>query len=528
MNTRTRVLVPLTVAGVAALALPWGGAATADQEPGFSGYTSTATATAVRLEIFEPSIPIPAEPQMEVHFAYSKAVGDSGSTKGRASFVWPGDPIGEGLKTVVEQAGLPPQLGQAGYPMQVNSAYPTGPESEAEEPTPGSIMRTSSGDGTASAQTGFSADGEAQEPEDDEAEDAERSSGVRTLQQFGQVITGQPRTADAAEEEEPETSPAAVPDPLSTLIDFGGYLSTSRSANADDGVTARSRAALGDVSLLGGLVTMSGLDARSLARSDGAEGEGIGEASYGTMTVAGVKFRFGPDGFEAAGSRAPIPGLPDDPVKALKALGISMTFPEPTYEIDGDKVVSTVAALELQVDLGPLTKLLNTRRLNDVLTPIADRLPDSAGPLKSMLTALGNLAPRFVLTLASARTTVDTVQGIDIPEAPPPAGPETPTEGGPGTGPAGTGTGGNTGAPPAGEAPPASTGGPMEAAPDLVSSTPGLPELFSIPGMLMVGGLAAAGLLGTYVRKLGLLALGGGGACAHGLVSGLPDLRKVT
>lgn len=525
-SIRKRALASCAVAGVAAAVLPWGTSASADEEPGYSGFVSTATATAVQIDIYEPTIPIPSSPQMEIHFAYSKAQGDSGSTKGRASWMWPGDPVGEGLKVIVEQAGLPPALGQAGYPMQVNSAFPAGPEHDTDEPTPGAIMRTSSSDGKATAETGFSGDGQEQDPDEGTGAD---TSGVTALQQFGQIITGQQVTAedDSADDTADAPPPVpAVPDPLSVLVDFAGYESASKLVNGGDAVTATSRAAVGDLRLLGGLITMSGVDARSVATSDGAKGNGSGVASYGTMTIAGSKFRFGPDGFEAAGAPAPIPGLPDNPVKALETLGIKVTFPKPTYEVDGDKATSTVAALELQFDTGPLTKLLHTSALNDVLGPIAQKFPDSAGPLKSLLTSLGNLAPRFVVTLANARTSVDTVQGIDIPTGGTPTPPT--TGGGSSTG----STGGSGGAPaPATDVPPAvspPTSAPATETPDLVSSSPGLPKLFSFPGMLMVGGIAGAAFVGSYVRKLGLLALGSGAACPHGLESGLPDLRKVT
>jgi hypothetical protein len=46
--------------------------------------------------------------------------------------------------------------------------------------------------------------------------------------------------------------------------------------------------------------------------------------------------------------------------------------------------------------------------------------------------------------------------------------------------------------------------------------------------MLLFAGLGGALLAGSYVRRLGALVLGAGGACPHGLESGLPDLRKVT
>ncbi len=54
----------------------------------------------------------------------------------------------------------------------------------------------------------------------------------------------------------------------------------------------------------------------------------------------------------------------------------------------------------------------------------------------------------------------------------------------------------------------------------------GLPPLFSIPGLLLLGGIALAAVAGSYLRRLGAAALGGGASCSHGLDSGLPDLRK--
>ncbi len=40
----------------------------------------------------------------------------------------------------------------------------------------------------------------------------------------------------------------------------------------------------------------------------------------------------------------------------------------------------------------------------------------------------------------------------------------------------------------------------------------------------LTGTVAAVG--GTWLRKMGAIALGGSGSCTHGLDSGLPDLRK--
>jgi hypothetical protein len=53
-----------------------------------------------------------------------------------------------------------------------------------------------------------------------------------------------------------------------------------------------------------------------------------------------------------------------------------------------------------------------------------------------------------------------------------------------------------------------------------------VPPLYSIPGAILAGGIALAAVGGTWLRKIGVLTLGGAGSCAHGLDSGLPDLRK--
>ena len=62
--------------------------------------------------------------------------------------------------------------------------------------------------------------------------------------------------------------------------------------------------------------------------------------------------------------------------------------------------------------------------------------------------------------------------------------------------------------------------------PDNALAGSGLPPLYSIPGAILVGGIALAAVGGTWLRKAGVLALGGAGSCTHGLDSGLPDLRK--
>jgi hypothetical protein len=577
-------VVPLLATGLVAAVLPWSAAAPAhaEEKKPFSGYSTEAKATPVLLEIYEPTIPVPATPQAELSFGYSTVEADSSSSKGRSSYLWPGDPVGEGLKTIVEQLGLPPELAgpiaAQGYPVQVNSQYPSGPETEADEPFPGTVMRTRSGDGSVSASTGFSSDCDVAAPES-----AGEESGVPGLP----VVPGLPElplpevpsppglgdltsafpgldaalapldpvldpvldpllgssVAPAAEPEaaapaegEPTPEEAAacqIPPALTALVDLGGYVSTTKSKVDDKQVVTTARASLGDVRLLGGIVTISGIHTTATTASDGQTGVPSGGALFESLTIAGQEFTLGPDGYSAVGQAGAIPGLPDDPAAALAKLGITLTLPQPKNVVSGDKASTVLAALEVEIDTAVLSPVLSQIPLATVLKEVP--FPPEAAILKSLLGALPNLAPRVVLTLGAAESKVDTVQGIKLPAIPTPdtdpggdsdGDDEGDGEAAPGAG----GGGGGSTTPPAGTGTaPTAEGSGSPGAGDLPAAAPvaaGLPPLFSIPGMLLLGGIALAGVAGSYLRRLGAAALGGGASCSHGLDSGLPDLRK--
>ncbi|WP_244930075.1 choice-of-anchor P family protein [Nocardioides sp. W7] len=568
-----RIVLPFLAAGLVGAVLPLAGpgapAAHAEEKKPFSGYSTSAFATPVRLEIYEPTIPIPATPQLELSFGYSTVEADSSSGQGRSSYLWPGDPVGEGLKTIVEQLGLPPELAgpiaAQGYPVQVNSQFPSGPEATADEPFPGLVMRTSSADGAVSASTGFSTDCDVAAPASTGGglpglpgvpglpalptlPTVPGLAGLPVLGDLTAALPGlvgapaQPAAAAPASAAAPEPTPeeavaCQIPPALSALVDLGGYVSTSRSRVADGKVVTTSRASLGDVRLLGGIVTISGIHATATSSSDGKTGTPSGEARFGTVTIAGQEFAFGPEGYRAVGQTGAIPGLPDDPAKALKTLGVTLTLPTPERVSDGDEASTAVSALQVEIDTAILAPVLQQIPLGKLLAEVP--FPPEAAILKSLLGALPNLAPRVVLTLGSAQSEVDTVQGIPLPDLPAADTPETPdTPGGeepPGAG-GGAGDGAGGGAGGAGTAaPPGGTGGAPGATTDaagvgdLPAAAPvaaGLPPLFSIPGMLLLGGIALATVAGSYLRRLGAAALGGGASCSHGLDSGLPDLRK--
>lgn len=546
-----RYLVPLSAAAVVGALLPVPPGAADEAAPrAFSGYTADATAAPVRIAIYEPTIPIPANPQLELVLGYSTVEADSGSSQGRASWLWPGDSVGEGLKTFVEQIGLPPQLGENGYPVQVNASQPSGTDAQRDEPFPGTVMRTEAGEDTTVAQVGFSPDARVQDGDAPPAAEEGGTAGLPglplsgdLLSSFGQVITGGlPLAAPAPTDEPSEDAPAegddepstgsmpGLPPQLAALVDVEGYASSSKTVADEGSITSVARSALGDVSLLGGLVVLEGVTSVSRSTSDGKAGASTETVRLGGITVAGQTFALGPAGAEAAGQQQALPELPPELTGALAQLGLTLAMPKPAQTVDGDKAANEVAGLRIEINAKRLKQQLAALPLGTLV----DAFPADPPELKAALQALTGLAPKIVVTLGTASTKVDTVQGIALPTDPPSEDPAEEKPGGrDGGGTPGTGGGGGGGVP-TGSAPaatgPVGAGGAAPAAGDALPATEltgaGLPPLYSLPGALLVGGVALAAVGGTWLRKIGVIALGGAGSCTHGLDSGLPDLRK--
>ncbi|WP_323791458.1 choice-of-anchor P family protein [Nocardioides sp.] len=561
-TSRRRVSLPLAAAAVIGAMLPFGvspveAASPTERvapqlkqaaDPGYAGYASTASGSPIRVEIYEPTIPIPASPQAELNYGYSAIVADSTSARSRASYLWPGDSVGEGFKTIVENLGFPEEisgpLGEQGYAVQVNAVFPGGPESETDEPFPGTVQRATAKEDFAVASNGYSTDGEVKDEDDTKGgNDGNGEGGTGTpldeiLENLPNASGGlggllgssaAPMRARAAEE--PPPTPLLPPE-LSVLLDTGGFSSISRTSS-DKIALSQSRANVGNISLLGGLVTIEGVKTLARTTSDGKKGKAEGEAVYGDLVAFGQRFRYGTDGYEAVGQKDKIPGLPDDAAKALETIGLKISTPKPQLTTDGDAATALVRGLVLDFDttalksqLGPVTDLLNT---------LAGSIPDDAKDLRSLVQAAANLSPRIVFVLGTSSSDVDTSQPIVIPEVEiPVTEPETaeqpaaPSGGGSSS----VSTGGTDSAAPDSSAPigesPTTTTDSGDIVPVVASQQPGLPALFSIPTLMILLGVGLASLFGSYVRRLGLAALGGSASCPHGLTSGLPDLRKMS
>lgn len=508
-----RMRLVLAVAALSAVVIPTpapaavGGAA-------LGGFVSDAMATPIRIEIYEPTIPIPAEPQAEFNIAYTRTKASTGpSGGGRASWLWPGDSVGEGFKTIIEGLGLPPELGEKGYPVQVKSQSPGDPSSQSDEPFPGIVMRTRSDERGTVARVAFSAG----DPSDADPADAGTSPPPVAEPS---LLAGTPLDLVGREDDEaPQGAPGLGQ--LAALVNAAAVTSSSRSEYPDDAAVATGATRITDLSLLGGLVTADSVT--SMARTTSTLRGVVSEHTLriSGFALAGNGFTVTKHGVEAAGHQAPIPGLPDDVGKALEQLGISFVLPASTRTANGTQGSETVRGLQVVVD----TSRLRSRLGSGALDSLVYSLPDQLAELKKVLGASLHLSPRIVLTLGSARSEAVALPPVDVGgTAPsnaeqPSANPAPPSSAASASGIPGSA------APAAGSAPEVAGALPTTTA-DVRPAAAGLPPLDSVPGMLMTLGLVLAAGLGWWFQKIGGLVLGAAGSCAHGLSTGVPDLRK--
>ncbi|MFL6107826.1 MAG: hypothetical protein ACJ72L_12755 [Marmoricola sp.] len=507
------------------LALVGANSLTAAHAADFSGFSTHAQATPLRIEVREPAIPIPSDPQAEFNFSYTKVDGTSGPIgTARSSAMWPGDSVGEGLKTFGEQLGLPAPLlvlTNGGYPVQVNAQSPGDTTSQTQEFFPGMTGKVYTTDKKAVAKVGYGTSGDVDPGDNGTTTTPSGPSLLDSLKNgdlgaLGNALTG--TKSAGAGDPQPSAGPLGN---LSLLIDAGGMDSISSTTYDPDAdkVTATATSRLGSISLIAGIVKLTGVEVITTVTSNLTEGAKIYKhVNVGGMTIAGNKFAFTGHGIEAQGKQTPIPGLPDAPAAALKALGISFHLGDVTQQKSGSSGTVTAEGLRITIDTAPLVAKLPKLPLGDLINKLPD-LPGQASILKGLLLGLTEAHPRLDVVLGQSTASAQTVPAIGVGGTTLPpittGGITTPATGGtPAT------------APLPGETAPLPTG-TQTTSPGIVErSAPGLPGLGTIPGWLLLLGLLAALGVGWYVRNAGLLLFGAAGACGHGLKSGIPDLRK--
>lgn len=505
-NTTTVVVATGLLA--ASLASTAQAAATGSSGTPYGGFTTSATAVPLRIEVYEPAIPLPSSPQLDMSLAYTNVSGSSGpASTARSSAFWPGATLGEGLPTILGTLGLPANLFGGQYPVQANAQFPGSPNTASQSYAPG-VIETASGSATeAVARAGWSPSGHV-------AGDQSSSglSSVLSGLQSGSLggLTGLLGGSTSSSGSNPLGA-------LSLLISVSG-MSSSSSTDYGDRTTVSATAAsqVGEIDLLGGLVKLEGITVTSTSSSSLSAG-GTSHASvvYGGITIAGQVFKLTDNGVQAGASNAPIPGLPSNPTQALARLGISITMPKPSQTGSGAQTSSVAQGPTLTVDSQPLISMLNLN--TSPLSSLINQLPSSAGQVKSTLLGLLQAHPQIVVLLgdsASSATTIAPIKlgGGSTPPAQPVSGSNS------------AGFGGSVPVPPT-TTPPVVTSPPVSAR-IKATSAPGLPGLGGLPGILLLAGLALTAGAAWLFRAMALNALGGTGSCAHGLVSGIPDLRK--
>lgn len=483
-------------ASLLALGLLAGGTATGAapaQAVAYGGFSTMATATPIKMEIFEPALPTPTEPQAEFGISYTRVLGSSGpATTARASAMWPGASVGEGLKTFGDTLGIPEAITGGGYPVQANAGFPGDTTEQRQEFFPGMIGRVTAGDKRTVSKVAYTPS----DVSDGDAGDG-KAAPANPLDALTQLLG--PKSG-------PETTnPLGT---LSLLIDFDGMTSVSSTDYDGNAVIATATSRIGELRLIAGLIKLTGVNVVTKVTSTLEGGAQTAQTvDVGGMTVAGQKFAYGPDGFTAQGKNTPIPGIPTSAADLLKSLGVAIEVPKPEITKKGSDGSITAEAVRVTLDTKPLRVNLPKLPLDDLVNGLPDL--QEGNVLKGMLLSLNTIAPKLVLHVGFAQASASTITLADI--------------GGPGAVPPG-GAGGGL-APALDDVPPTTDLG-GDTATTAAPVAKGMPPLRSLPMILLIGGALLASGVAWYLRQAGLLLFGGANDCSFGLQAGIPDLRK--
>ena len=524
--------------------------------PGLGGWTISASAAPLTMEIYDPKIPIPAQPgkpNLEFDISYTRASYGSGPTgAATASFLWPGDAIAFGLGQLFNSPNVK-------YPVLTNVQYPGATPDATMQPVPGSYMQShTDANGSTSVSsfglplpgTGPSLPGSS--PTSDPSSAPSSSSGGLLgggLIGGGLIGGAQPQLPDLGSLIKFLTGQSA-------LVDIQGERSQSSTTVTNGKAVATAESDAGKLLILGGLIEFDGLKVTSQSTSDGVKGTSTGNVDYGSMSVAGVNFGITANGIQTPFGLIALPQLPDAMNQVLAPLGISVALPA-AGDVSKDTAGEMFShGLQVTIDTAKLKAMLP---LTPVLNQLFAQIPPSLtsglpAPLPSIVQTLPQLAPKIVLTIGSAKSKADASQAIDLsggvnggPTSQPSssaAGTSGGTSGGSsgGTtgdsgasgsvgggsgGSVGGGTvGGTTGSGTAGGTAGGTTGSTAPSPPLQKTAAKVTPAAFGgLPGQLMLGAAVVACVAAWGLRKYSTLLFGGAG-CEAGHSTGVPDLRE--
>ena len=360
---------------------------------GIGGFSTSAEAAPSGVEFFAQFIPIPVdpgEPQFEITQSFSVTDLDVGPTgRAAASSVWPGAGVGDGFGAVCECDQTYPIKAQANYP---------GETTQQDASVPG------------------------------------QGGGMTAFAEGLDVVA----TADTSDNPAPE------------LMTFGSVASRSESHVFDGEVVSTAYASVGDVSLLGGLVTIDSVVTDLAARSDTEVATTGGATAVTGLTILGTGYTIDQDGLRAVeeepddddgdGDGGTTPGgllgdvtdvLPDA-VSVLQSLvgsealreeaGISVQLVEHVEDINGANGSRVAEGLRVIIETAPLRSVLDIVPFADIVGGVPD--PD----LQAQLFFLLGLRPRidFVIAAGRVRAAANAPFVFTPPPLPPPAPPPAP------------------------------------------------------------------------------------------------------
>jgi hypothetical protein len=491
MRRRTiRVACVLVTAAIATLM--WPGPSSADTSLG--GYSATAQAEPIRLQIYEPVIPIPSTPQIDAGIGYTKSSTDTGPvSRATASYLWPGDVIGDGFNQLV---GSP----NAKYTVQVNSRNPPTSDAPAKNTmqlTDGNGMTTSSSDTTTTADvTGL---------------------GITGTNVLSNPLSGlQNLIPGTHKAPKPLSLPLPVSDKLAGIVNIGNLKSDSDVVLGKNSVTATAHATMSSIKLLGGLLSISAFDLTSKTVSDGKKATVTGAFTIGSLSVLGQTIALDDKGIELAGQKVALPVLPD----LLSTLGITIKYLQSTKSVVGATGSLSATGMEITVDTAPLKNLLHLSKLTAPLEALLEKIPK----LGSQLGALTQIGPKIVLDIGYVTSSATASPAFASGGVVPPVSGGLP----------GTGSGGGTIGTPIGPGvaigtqtpPPVSNPGTVNPPPTTQAVALHLPALGTMPRVLILGALVLAALMAWLLRAAAGALFGTGANCNFGLATGVPDLRK--
>jgi len=550
---RGGALVAAVALGALATPAAWAGPAPAPRpadsgsSSSLGGWTVSASAAPVTMEIYDPKIPIPAQPgkpNLEFDISYTRAGYGSGPTgAATASFLWPGDAIAFGLGQLFNSPNVK-------YPILTNVQYPGASPDATMQPVPGSYMQShTDANGSTSVSsfglplpgTGPSLPGQAPSS----APSSPASSGGLLGGLLGGTLP-QPQLPDLG-------SLIRFLTGQSALVDVQGERSQSSATVTNGHAVATAESDAGKLLILGGLIEFDGLKVTSQSTSDGVKGTSTGNVDYGSMSVAGVNFGITANGIQTPFGMVALPQLPDAMNQVLAPLGISVALPAAS-DVSKDTAGEMFShGLQITIDTAKLKAMLP---LTPVLNQLFAQIPPSLtsglpAPLPSLIQTLPQLAPKIVLTVGSAKSKADASQAIDLSGG---------ASGGPTTQPSGAGTsggtigssggtggsdtsggvggssggsvggtggvGGSTGGGTTGGTAGGTAGGVKPSPPMQNTAAKVTQAAFGgLPGQLLVGAAVVACVAAWGLRKYSTLLFGGAG-CEAGHSTGVPDLRE--